>query len=216
LHREGDLVGSSKCPGPANGQCTDASVKDGTLVPVVSTPPSPAGPTPQSRKRVVAPAAAGTSAHDLDAAIEALHLRGRARIAAYALKKAHPGVVFTSGRRSLVDQARAMAQNVAGNRQWIAQTYAASELSARCQRWLDINAKKTSQSDVEQGLLAVLQDATDTERSYLSKHLSGDAFDVQPVTDGAAAIKRALRQLVQPHGRFLDVEGGLVRWHAQF
>ncbi|MGE5171705.1 MAG: hypothetical protein ACM3JC_15185, partial [Rudaea sp.] len=167
-------------------------------------------------KRVVAPAAAGEPGHEVDAAIEALALRGRARIAAYALKKAHPAVLFTSGRRSLVDQARAMAQNVVKNRHWIAETYAASALSARCQRWLDINAKKTSQADVQQGLLEVLQDATDTERSYLSKHLSGDAFDVQPVTDDAEAIKRTLRKLVKPHGRFLDKEGGLVRWHAQF
>ena len=206
----------SKCPGPANGECLDAPIKDGTLVRVASTPPVPAGPAPQSPQRLVGPAAAGASGHDVDAAIEALALRGRARIAAYALKKVHPTVVFTSGRRSLVDQARAMAQNVAKNRKWVAETYAASTLSARCQRWLDLNAKKTSQSDIERGLLDVLQDATDTERSYLSKHLSGDAFDVQPVTENAEAIKRTLRKLVKPRGRFLDVEGGLVRWHAQF
>ena len=206
----------SKCPGPANGRCADASINDGTLVRVASTPPTPAGPAPQSAERTVAPAAAGTSGHDVDAAIEALALRGRARIAAYALKKAHATVVFTSGRRSLIDQARAMAQNVARNRKWIDETYAASALSGRCQRWLDVNAKATSQADIQQGLLEVLQNATDTERSYLSKHLSGDAFDVQPVTDHGEAIKRTLRKLVKPHGRFLDVEGGLVRWHAQF
>jgi hypothetical protein len=205
-----------KCPGPANGQCLDGPVKDGTLVPVAATPPVPAGPAPQSPKRLVAPAAAGVSGHDVDAAIEALALRGRARIAAYALKKAHPTVVFTSGRRSLVDQARAMAQNVAKNRAWISQTYASSALSERCQRWLDVHAKVTTQEEIQQGLLGVLQEATDTERGYLSKHLSGDAFDVQPVTDGAEAIKRTLRKLVKPHGRFLDKEGGLVRWHAQF
>jgi hypothetical protein len=209
-------MGSSKCPGPANGACADAPIKDGTLAPVVATPPVAAGRAPQSPKRIVAPAAAGEPGHDVDAAIEALGLRGRARIAAYALKKVHPAVVFTSGRRSLIDQARAMAQNVVKNRSWVAETYAASALSRRCQRWLDINAKKTSQADLQQGLLEVLEDATDTERSYLSKHLSGDAFDVQPVTDGAEAIKRTLRKLVKPHGRFLDKEGGLVRWHAQF
>jgi hypothetical protein len=205
-----------KRPGPANGESLDGPVKDGTLAQVAASPPVPAGPAPQSPKRLVVPAATGTSGHEIDAAIEALALRGRARIAAYALKKAHPTVVFTSGRRSLVDQARAMAQNVAKNRKWVSETYAASTLSARCQRWLDLNAKKTSQSDIEQGLLEVLQEATDTERSYLSKHLSGDAFDVQPVTENAEAIKRTLRKLVKPRGHFLDVEGGLVRWHAQF
>ena len=206
----------SKCPGPANGRCFDAPIKDGTLMRVASTPPVPAGPAPQSPKRLVAAAAAGESGHGVDAAIEALALRGRARIAAYALKEAHPAVVFTSGRRGLIDQARAMAQNVVKNRSWISQTYASSALSVRCQRWLDVNAKKTTQEDIQQGLLAVLEEATDTERGYLSKHLSGDAFDVQPVIDGAEAIKRTLRKLVKPHGRFLDKEGGLVRWHAQF
>jgi hypothetical protein len=206
----------SKCPGPANGACADGSVKDGTLVPAASVPPVPTSRAPQSAMRLVVPAAAGTSGHDVDAAIEALDLRGRARIAAYALKKAHSTVVFTSGRRGLIDQARAMARNVMKNRKWIDETYATSALSGRCQRFLDINTKKTSQADIERGLLEVLQDATDAERSYLSKHLSGDAFDVQPVADNGEAIKRTLRNLVTPRGRFLDVEGGLVRWHAQF
>jgi hypothetical protein len=205
-----------KRPGPANGESLDAPIKDGTLARVVASPPVPAGPAPQTPTRLIAAAAAGSSGHEVDAAIEALALRGRARIAAYALKKAHPTVVFTSGRRSLIDQARAMAQNVSKNRKWISETYAASTLGARCQRWLDINAKKTSQADIQQGLLDVLKAATDTERGHLSKHLSGDAFDVQPVTDDAEAIKRTLRKLVKPRGRFLDVEGGLVRWHAQF
>ena len=113
-----------------------------------------------------------------------------ARVVASAPVQAGPAAQTpkrTSGRRSLVDQARAMAQNVAKNRKWISETYAASTLGARCQRWLDVNAKKTSQSDIERGLLDVLQDATDTERRHLSKHLSGDAFDVQPVTERSSA-----------------------------
>jgi hypothetical protein len=209
-------MGTSKRPGPVNGEGAAGPINDGTLVRVASTPPVPTGPAPQSPNRAVAAGAATSSAHDADAVIEALGLRARARIAAYALKKAHPAVVFTSGRRSLVDQARAMAQNIVSNRKWIAETYAPSAVSAKCQRWLDANAKKTQQSEIQNGLLEVLQEATDTERSYLSRHLSGDAFDVQPVQDDAEAIKSMLRKLVKPHGRFLDVEGGLVRWHAQF
>ena len=58
-----------------------------------------------------------------DPAIEALQLAPVARAAAYALKRAHPSVIFTSGRRGKQDQARAMASNVVQNRGWIRQTY---------------------------------------------------------------------------------------------
>ena len=59
----------------------------------------------------------------LDSAIEKLDLEPAARAAAYELKRLHPGVVFTSGRRDKVGQARAMASNVVKNREWITQTY---------------------------------------------------------------------------------------------
>jgi len=49
----------------------------------------------------------------------------------------------------------------------------------------------------------------------ISKHLIGMAFDVQPVIIDAAAIKESIRQLPRLH-KFLDKEGGQIRWHAQF
>jgi hypothetical protein len=55
----------------------------------------------------------------------------------------------------------------------------------------------------------------DAELSTLSKHLSGDAFDVQPVDTDADAIKKTIRGL-DGLDKFLEKEGGLVRWHAQF
>lgn len=51
------------------------------------------------------------------------------------------------------------------------------------------------------------------ELGRFSKHLSGEVFDVQPVDRDAVAINvRAPAGL----GKFLDTEGGLVLWHAQF
>jgi hypothetical protein len=41
------------------------------------------------------------------------------------------------------------------------------------------------------------------------------AFDVQPVTQDADAIKKSIRALAGLD-KFLEMEGGLVRWHAQF
>ena len=50
----------------------------------------------------------------------------------------------------------------------------------------------------------------------LSKHFSGQAFDVQPVAGAAgSAIKKTIRALPKLNN-FLEKEGGLVRWHADF
>lgn len=148
-------------------------------------------------------------------AIEVLQLAPIARAAAYALKRAHPAVTFTSGRRSKQDQARAMASNVVRNRRWIAQTYLASPLCTRCQDWVDAHPERTTWQEIQAGLLSVLDRASDAELAKFSFHLAGMAFDVLPVTVDADKIKTTIRQL---HGldKFLDTEGGLVRWHAQF
>ena len=150
-----------------------------------------------------------------DPAIEALDLAATARTAAYALKKAHPAVEFTSGRRSKEDQARAMAGNVVDNRKWIEQTYASSSLRTRCQEWVDANTDKTTQAQIAAGLVSVFNTVTDADLGKFSKHLSGEAFDVQPVDKDAEEIKKTIRGLVGL-SKFLDTEGGLVRWHAQF
>jgi len=164
---------------------------------------------------VAAGAAAGAAAATLDPAIEALNLRGAARTAAYALKKGHPSVTFTSGRRTKEDQARAMASNVVQNRKWIGQTYKPGIVSKGCQAWVDSHPEAKTKEQVAAGLLSVMNAATDTDLGKLSKHLSGDAFDVQPVQTNAEAIKKTIRGLAGID-KFLDKEGGLVRWHAQF
>ena len=152
---------------------------------------------------------------DSDPKIEALKLNGTARQAAYDLKARHPGIIFTSGRRDKADQARAMASNVVKNRKWIEQTYKGTLVSAACQGWVDQNPGATSAAEIAAGLESVLNDFTDHELRQLSKHLSGDAFDVQPVTENAAQIKADIRGL-PGLDKFLDKEGGLLRWHAQF
>ena len=152
---------------------------------------------------------------DQDPEIEALELSEIARTAAYALKRAHPSIRFTSGRRNKEDQARAMASNVVKNRRWIEQTYRRTLVSAKCQAWIDANPDRKTQKELQQGLLSVLESVTSAELGKLSKHLSGDAFDVQPVDKDAAAIKKTIESLPGKE-KFLDREGGLVRWHVQF
>lgn len=159
---------------------------------------------------------AGTGADQvIDANIEALDLAPVAKAAAYELKRVHPTVVFTSGRRDKAGQARAMASNVVGNRQWIKQTYLASEVCSACQKWVDDHPGATTQMQIQDGLLSVFNSLPDAQLGRISKHLSGEAFDVQPVTENAEAIKASIRGL-KGLEKFLDKEGGLVRWHAQF
>lgn len=152
---------------------------------------------------------------ETDAEIEALDLADTARNAAYALKRAYPSVKFTSGRRNKAEQAQAMASNVVQNRKWIEQTYASSDLRTQCQDWVDSNPDKKTQAEIAEGLLSVLDAASDADLGKFSKHLSGQAFDVQPVYKDADAIKNTIRGL-SGLDKFLETEGGLVRWHAQF
>lgn len=144
---------------------------------------------------------------------ESLGLRGYALMGARALKAAHPSVVFTSGKRNATDQARAMAANVALNRQWIAQTYKISVARHACQQWVNAHPG-TTRAQIEAGLLGVFATLPDAELLKLSRHLTGDAFDVEPVPNGDA-IKSCIRDL-PGLDCFLEREGGLTRWHAQF
>lgn len=198
-------------PGPLGTHTKSPAIDEGTLARTRSATPGTVG----VRIAGAASTGAATAAANSDPEIEALNLRGAARTAAYALKKVHSSVRFTSGRRNKDDQARAMASNVVLNRGWIEQTYAASAVSRACQKWVDKNPDKTTKEDVQAGLLSVLNQATDAQLALLSKHLSGDAFDVQPVEINADAIKKTIR-LLKGLDRFLEKEGGLIRWHAQF
>jgi hypothetical protein len=83
------------------------------------------------------------------------------------------------------------------------------------QKWVDENNDKKTKVEVAAGLKLVLDGLTDAQLGQLSKHLSGDAFDVQPVDTDADEIKQTIRGLTGL-SKFLEQEGGPVRWHAQF
>jgi hypothetical protein len=150
----------------------------------------------------------------LDPEIESLNLLAVARAAAYALKEQFPNVKFTSGRRSLADQARAMAQNVAIKRNWIRDTYRPGAACSACQAWVEANPAATSAAAIAAGLQATLTALPANDAMALSLHLTGRAFDILPAGD-AAPIHAALRAM-PGYVQFLEREGGLVRWHAEF
>lgn len=130
--------------------------------------------------------------------------------AALSVEEKFPHAVFTSGRRKAADQARAMSQNIVGNSHWIGQTYRPTASSAELQAWVSQHLG-ASMLEIEAGLLAIMNTWTDHQKGELSAHFSGLAFDVQP--SGDTALHAFLGTL---GGKFLDREGGLVRWHIQF
>jgi hypothetical protein len=207
-------MAGSRAAGPLGTESNAPTIDDGTLARRQSPMSGPLGVDATAAGASTSPAlAAATSQNDPE--IETLDLADTARKAAYELKKAHPSVQFTSGRRGKDDQARAMASNVVENRKWIEQTYASSPLRTKCQKWVDDNPDKKTQAEIAEGLVSIFNGSTDAELGKLSKHLSGEAFDVQPVEENAEAIKTTIRGL-SGLSKFLDKEGGLVRWHAQF
>lgn len=131
-----------------------------------------------------------------------------------------PEAVFTSGRRSIADQAEAMAANVVLNRNWIRETYRVSPLSTACQNHVNQLGPDLTQEDLANGFRAVMLLADAGELRALSWHLSGDGFDVQPTTE-IQDHADYLRQLVAARisdggtGKVLTMEGGLVRLHTQ-
>lgn len=149
--------------------------------------------------------------------IDDLDLAEPAMRAARLLAARHPKITFTSGRRRVADQARAMASNIRLNRRWIAETYRRTAERDMLQTWVDAHPRATSAAAIAAGLRGVMARWSDDQRARLSRHFSGQAFDVQPLPPGpeARAVKATIRAL-PGLTKFLEQEGGLIRWHAEF
>lgn len=174
--------------------------------------------TLQNARAVAAPPSPSTTSTGtapVPADIEKLQLNDNTRDAAVVLRARFPHLVFTSGRRSIHSQAQAMAADVMKNRQFIAATYKPSAVCTACQKWVDAHAEAQTQSAIAEGLFGVFAAMSEADVMKFSKHLTGDAFDLQPVTADADAIQAFIRRLPLLE-KFLDREGGLVRWHLQF
>ena len=147
---------------------------------------------------------------------EELDLVDYAKAAADLLLAKHPQVVFTSGRRGVADQCHAMAENVVQSRTYIRDTYVATPQRDQLQKWVDTHPGATNKTAIAAGLLSVMNTWTDKQKMSISRHLSGQAFDVMPVNGAAGnAIKKTIGTLPNLR-KFLEKEGGLVRWHADF
>jgi hypothetical protein len=145
-----------------------------------------------------------------------LGLVGVAAEVAADFEVAFPDAVFTSGRRSVAEQAEAMACNVVLNRAWIRETYVPSRVSAACQTWVDTVPQPVNHANIAAGLARVLSGFSDAELARLSLHMGGGAFDVSPATVSDEAQAWLVARAAKEGGRVLFREGGLRRVHAQF
>ena len=107
-----------------------------------------------------------------------------------------------------------MASNIVSSkdRKWIEKTYASA---AKLQKWVDDNPKSETVEEIAKGLEKTMKDMSDSDLAKVSKHLTGEAFDVQPQEKDAEKIKKDIKAL-PGITKFLEKEGNLVRWHAQF
>jgi hypothetical protein len=151
----------------------------------------------------------------VDPKIEALNLAEPARSGAYLIKRKHPWVVFTSGRRDAARQAWAMAGNVVKSRAWIGQTYARNPVSIAAQAWVDAHPEARTQQAIADGLLSVFKQFSPRDLGRLSFHMSGLAFDIQPVPAQESAIRQTVNSIPGVK-EFLTKEGDLIIWHVGF
>lgn len=133
----------------------------------------------------------------------------------------HPGIVFTSGRRDVLDQARVMAQNtVRYGRGWILTTYKPSPIIDTLHGWLVDHADILETQVIATGFYDCLLACHSGQLTTLSRHLTGDAWDAAwPGDEKGEQIVRDI-QIHMPveYGlhRVIDREGGLRIIHAQF
>lgn len=148
-----------------------------------------------------------------------LDLSGAAKTGAESLKTQFGQIiVFTSGRRTVASQSKAMAQNIVStaNRNWIENTYAASPERKELQDWVDKNPQATSVAQIQAGLSAIMDNWGDSQRVKISRHFAGLAFDMVPVRGAKEEdVVRAIKVLPS-FKKFLDGEGGVDVWHVEF
>lgn len=129
--------------------------------------------------------------------IPELDLSPSAKAAAEQLFKQFPTYVkFTSGRRDIPGQARAMAPNVLKKRNWIALTYADTPQRTSLQAWVDAHPEAKDAATIASGLEGVMKSWSVDQQRNFSRHITGDAFDVAPVAANVGQqIKDAIPKL---------------------
>jgi hypothetical protein len=153
----------------------------------------------------------------LPLAVADLDLSTNAKAAAESLlKQFGPDKIgFTSGRRDVAGQAKAMAGHVVNKRDWIIKTYVDAEDAAELQKWVDENPQATTVTSIADGLKSVMDGWDIDKLRRLSWHLTGDAFDLMPIPSPAGDEIVAAIKLLPNYNKFLPKEDGDIVWHVQ-
>lgn len=144
-----------------------------------------------------------------------------AQTAAKLLLEKFPDLVLTSGRRNLYAQAQAMATNtIQDGELWISNTYKDSVAIQKLQQAVIDHSSRPRGFDVPYltGILsAILAQMPIEEQNSVSRHLTGLAFDIEPITEEplATEVKEFIKALPKLN-KFLEREGNLSRFHLQF
>jgi len=156
-----------------------------------------------------------------------MHLSANAKRAAQLVLAAHPTVIFTSGRRDVRDQARAMAQNVMHfGTDWLGQTYKNQHMVRSLVDWTHAHLESTaSLALMTDGFYQTLVSGQAGQLAQFP-HVCGDAFDIQcprhasgQIDEQAVnAIRHTIVMLPVSLGLqlILTREGALRIVHAQF
>jgi hypothetical protein len=112
--------------------------------------------------------------------IDEMQLSQNAKRAAQLMLSHHPTIVFTSGRRDVRDQARAMAQNtIRYGADWLGQTYKNQEMVRSLEDWIAQHMEQTaSEKLMTEGFYTTLV-VTQAGQFAQFPHCRGDAFDIQ-------------------------------------
>lgn len=152
--------------------------------------------------------------------IDQMHLSRYAREGAEILQRECPFVIFTSGRRDLDAQAKAMAENVYLDRNFVHKVY---RHGAAIHAWVLENPQINTVDELHDGIYTFMLGMSDADLWTLSAHLTGDAFDVKPLVNSAGEptlygqkILSVMNDLPNLSAKPLTREGSLVRWHCQF
>jgi hypothetical protein len=159
--------------------------------------------------------------------IDQMDLAPNAKRAAIIVQAAHPGIVWTSGRRDARAQARAMAENTLRyGVAWLGQTYKNREMVQQLEAWMATHLDHTaSKALMAEGFyLTLLQQQAGQFAQF--PHCRGDAWDIQCPRFGdgridelaVSAIRRTIEQLPIALGLqlILTREGAHRVIHAQF
>lgn len=159
--------------------------------------------------------------------IDEMQLSPNAKRAAQLVRTAHPAVLFTSGRRDVRDQARAMAENtIRYGTDWLGQTYTNQAMVQALVHWTHQHLESAASVGLmTEGFYRTL--VTDHAGSLTQfPHVRGDAFDIQCPRFASGQIDEqtvnAIRRTIEtlPNGLGLQLiltkEGAHRVIHAQF